>query len=222
MSRFAVPRHSGVPPAALSSATILAGEVSSGRGRQGLVGGPRPNPRRAGPRKTADTFLGLDLTLPPPGPNIGSHEPLLFRLVDPNRAPRRHPRLDPGANFNPEGGTMKIEETRDLWIIRPHAITGSEHSVVVCELEATARRIRKDDSSTAGEVAKVTAYRIGDDWYAPINILKPAPSDEREQAKADAIDAAVEEARTKGMAQDHINAILSAHPFYHKRYHYTN
>jgi len=88
---------------------------------------------------------------------------------------------------------------------------------VICEVEATARRLGRRQNVQGGdcEIAPILLYRLptgnswpSSAWYGPIHLKHPSREDEAEQKRLDKRAAALERARSAGLSDQDL-AILS-------------
>lgn len=86
---------------------------------------------------------------------------------------------------------------------------GHQYPIAVCKVNATALRMAEKAYVMGSDapVEKVELLRVGGQLYGPVRVIEPTQEDVSQQAKADAMNAAIKKAIDAGVSKEEILAI---------------
>lgn len=115
--------------------------------------------------------------------------------------------------------TVNISEAKKAWtyLVKPHDEPGP-----ICRLEATANRLNNPYAETKiGIVNEFEIFKIGNQWYGPIQVIQPSEQDFEAQKKIDEVNklkqdskAAIQKALELGLTQEEISLIIKSNVFF--------
>lgn len=108
---------------------------------------------------------------------------------------------------------MEINDEKDVYVVYTNTDCtegrGYNYPLFVCELEATAIRLAKNNyiQGSNAPIYKEKAYKVNNTWVASVEIKKPTQEDLNTQAAIDKRKQLVEKAIAAGLTEEDIKML---------------